>query len=62
MQLTLISISERLPTAKHFKHPLDSIVFYDKNGVKFLFKKKKVMEETKEGLLAIGFTHWLEKG
>jgi len=62
MKFTLVPISERLPTAEHFKHPLDSVVFYDNNGVKFLFKKKKGMDETKEGILAIGFTHWLEEG
>lgn len=61
MKFKLISIGDRLPTQNHFHHPLDTIIFYDKNKVKFLFKKQKILDETKESFLDKGFTHWLEE-
>jgi len=61
MKFKLIAISERLPLFDKPYHPLDLVLFYDKNGVKFLFSKKKIAHITKQEWLDQGFTHWLEE-
>ncbi|TDS14747.1 hypothetical protein B0I21_103246 [Sphingobacterium paludis] len=61
MKLTLIPINERLPTVEHFNHPLDTVLFYDVNGVKFLFGKRKVLSTFKEEWIDKGFVSWLEE-
>ena len=61
MNFTLIPISERLPNSDSFKHPLDTIIFYDTNGVKFLFGKKHVLKLSRDEWQSIGFVFWLEE-
>ncbi|TDS05974.1 hypothetical protein B0I21_1188 [Sphingobacterium paludis] len=61
MTFTLIPITERLPDESHFKHPLDTVLFYDVNGVKFLFGKGKVFSTSQEEWIDKGFVSWLEE-
>lgn len=61
MKFQLVSIEDRLPDFNKLKHPLDTIVFYDRNGVKFLFNKRYSTVVTQKDWLIQGFTHWLEE-
>ncbi|TDS11742.1 hypothetical protein [Sphingobacterium paludis] len=61
MTFTRISITDRLPTADHFRHPLDTVLFYVVNGVKFLFGKSKVLSTSKEEWIDKGFVNWMEE-
>ncbi|KGE14600.1 hypothetical protein [Sphingobacterium deserti] len=61
MTFSLIPITDRLPDENHFDHPLDTVLFYDVNGVKFLFGKQRVLRTSANTWIEQGFTHWLEE-
>ncbi|WDF67102.1 hypothetical protein PQ465_12375 [Sphingobacterium oryzagri] len=61
MKFAIIPITERLPTAEHFKHPLDKVVFNDVNAVKFLIEKQKASLISQQEWIDQGFFSWLEE-
>lgn len=61
MKFELIAITDRLPVADNFKNRLDTIVFYDVNGVKHLINKSTALSIDAASWIDKGFEYWLEE-